>query len=430
MVTTLNLRKARTSAVPKQEAKLGRAIRNASGPRKLRDAQRRYLHSPAAWARATDEAMHEVARRRRQTRKGGRPYHLPREWRDVTRDAILRSIRPWAPCDEPVRLFDIPKGSGMDSRLITAFGPRNYARQRLVLNCLRHRGQLHPDQFGVPGRDRHKAILRAKDNHDSGFTHVVHLDIVQAYPSFDVEALTSWLSLPKETAAVFNPGRLSIAAPNGETGCFSLCDGSMDLDPASPAGKADEALLDAFGEEWVEARSGLSQGSGASAGALELVLADALRSLAGHLAGVRLVALGDDVLIQGRSETEARAASVSLRETLASHPVGPFHVHQHFGGTAPDPRVRFLGYDLFVEDGALVPAMGERATNKLRQARHGAYQIMRQGHLPPDNRRAHVERVAELHRATVAQFPAWAGRHLFLMDKLGALRVRAAWAGL
>ena len=416
----------------KLEKKRGRQIANAGTFRRLREAQFRYLNCPSAKARAADEAMHMVAERRRRKRHHGAPYRIPRAWAQVTRDEILAALDLRATCDEAVSFFRVPKGPGCDTRLIVAFGPRNHARQRLVMNCLRHRGQLHPDHYGVPGRDRHAAIRRVVTNFHEGFTHVVHLDIVQAYPSFSVPALLRWAALPKEAASVFDPGCLTIAIPGeGEGSCSfsSLSDGDFGPGPDSPEGRADDALLDVHGADWSEARSGLSQGSSASAAACELVLADTLRA-AGQMASVRFVALGDDVLVQARSQEEARAASLSLREHLASHPVGPFHVQTFFGGTPPDPLCRFLGYTMHVEGGALVPVMGERAAGKLRSARQHAYSIIMAKHLPPANRRAHVERVAELHRATTAQFPAWAGGQAFLAEKIGRLRARAVRAGL
>ena len=98
---------------------------------------------------------------------------------------------------EPVIVRKIPKLSGFGTRIINDFGPVARASQRMVVKLLRMTYQSQGFQYhqlGSPQKIQWAMNLIKKE----GYTHVQEVDIINYYPSFNLQELIARLPLPKE----------------------------------------------------------------------------------------------------------------------------------------------------------------------------------------------------------------------------------------
>jgi hypothetical protein len=291
---------------------------HTAGKKKL---QRRltvqYQQSRDAQVLALLEACHALRPSRRPSRK--------------RLASIAEVLNPWQPSDEPVRVNIKPKPNG-DHRVVMDFGIRQRARQYLVASVLKAVADLHPDQYltrgGVPAAiDRVTALLH------EGYRWTFDIDIKNCYPSFTGTNLEQFIPVQKEVIAnVIMATHLTVTPDHSLLYHFGPGIAGED-DPGDPV---------AFKEALSNARRGIPQGSAVASIAVEMLLAEPLKSLGGE---ARVVCYADNMLVMAKSEEDAVSITKVLWSALLAHPAG--HLKPKLISlSTPGQPFEFLGHQI------------------------------------------------------------------------------------
>ncbi len=118
---------------------------------------------------------------------------------------------------EPVVVRETRKQSGPGVRIINDFGPVARAAQRMVVKLLRITYQPQDFQYhqlGTPQKIKRAMGLIEKE----GYSHITELDIINYYPSFNLQELIAKLPLPKEAVEqIVVAKNAEWVTPNGNT---------------------------------------------------------------------------------------------------------------------------------------------------------------------------------------------------------------------
>lgn len=284
-------------------------------------AARRYLQSFDARLVATVRAY-------RKMRKEQRPPAA-----EIS--SIAQALNLWEVCDENVYVYLKPKPHDPhDFRTIMAFGIRHRARQYLIGATLSARAELAPNQFFSRG-GTHTAIRTASEAMKNGYRYATEIDISKCFDSFEPQAVTQLLPLPKEIT------QLTVLSHT-----YSLKAYPYDVHLADDFETSDDLRerLEYLGVQW-----GIPQGSAISSFVAEMLLAPAIAQLPD--CGVA-VAYADNVLLLAKSHDEMVTMTKSLQCALAAHPAGPL-LPNPLKRYRPGDAVKFLGHQIAVESGTV-----------------------------------------------------------------------------
>ncbi|MCA1492009.1 hypothetical protein I6F11_13860 [Ensifer sp. NBAIM29] len=220
---------------------------------------------------------------------------------------------------EPVGYYRTPATAMQRARTITVYGPRNKARQKMVLAVLKAIHQSRHDQYTISGGVP-KALQALEQDFRDGYTYAVERDISRFYQRVRLEGLASILRpLPR--------GVVEHVIWDGRS------DDQTDIDELS-TGVSDDGLLPL---------RGLPQGSACSPIAAEMVVANLLAGMSHDL---RYRAYADNVIILGRTYDAVAAASEQLEDLATASIAGPLRLKPagEIFNLGSD-HFRFLGYD-------------------------------------------------------------------------------------
>jgi hypothetical protein len=215
-------------------------------------------------------------------------------------------------------------------RVIMNFGIQQRARQYLLASVLKVVADLYPDQYltrgGVPAAiDRVTSLLK------EGYTWTIEIDITNCYPSFTGTHLEKYI--PVKTDVIANA---ILATHLNVTPGHSL---HYHFGPGS-AGEDDPGDPVEFSKVLSDARQGIPQGSAVASIAVEMLLAEPLKSLPGD---ARVVCYADNMLVMAKSEENAVSIAKALWSALEAHPVG--HLKPKLKGySSPGQPFDFLGH--------------------------------------------------------------------------------------
>jgi hypothetical protein len=245
--------------------------------------------------------------------------------------AIASSINVWQPSDEPV-VVNMKIKPNCDYRLVMDFGIDQRARQYLVASVLKMVADLHPDQYltrgGVPAAiDRVAALLL------EGYRWTFEIDLENCYPSFTGTNLEKYIPVKKEVIAnVILAAHLTVTPGDALHDLFGPGNVGED-DPGNPV-ELSTALSNA--------RRGIPQGSAVASIAVEMLLAEPLKSLPGE---ARVVCYADNMLVMAKSEENAVSITKALLDALLAHPAG--HLKPKLKSPSiPGQPFDFLGHQI------------------------------------------------------------------------------------
>lgn len=276
-----------------------------------------YLQSMDARVVAVDEAYRALKPSRRPGKK--------------QLAAIASSINVWQPSDEPVVVNMKLKPNG-DPRFVMDFGIQQRARQYLVASVLKAVADLHPDQYltrgGVPAAVDRVAALQLE-----GYRWTRESDLENCYPSFTGTNLEKYIPVPKEVIAnVIMATHLNVTP--GHALLYHFGPGNVgEDDPGNPV-ELSTALSNA--------RRGIPQGSAVASIAVEMLLAEPLKTLPGES---RVVCYADNMLVMEKNEEDAVTITKALSDALVAHPAG--HLKPKLKGkSTPGQSFDFLGHQI------------------------------------------------------------------------------------
>lgn len=302
---------------------------------------------------------------------------------------IAATLNAWEGTDEQVMVRAERKASG-GYRPIMAFGLRNRALQELVKGALKASAQLHPDQHVLQGGRKAAVAVITKAIND-GFKFVVKTDIKDCFLSFEGDKVSKRLPVPSTvTNSVLVSRELNLVHTHSRTTPTRL-------------GFA------------IRSRRGIPQGSTVSSLVAEVLLSDIPATIP---SSARVVMYADDLLVFGRTKTEARTIAKALCAALERHSAGSLNPK-----ICETKRVcdcfDFLGYRFSRQYGK---AKIEPAQASLAKFRRNCYERLLDGALDGSG----FEPVRRYIRSWVPQCAAWEDRHLFGEIALAEMRREAA----
>jgi Reverse transcriptase (RNA-dependent DNA polymerase) len=276
-----------------------------------------YLRSMDARVVAVDEAYHALKPARRPAKK--------------MLMSIAEAIRPYQSSDEPVIVNMKTKPNG-SYRLVMDFDIQQRARQYLVASVLKRVADLHPDQYatrgGVPAAiDRVATLLM------EGYEWTTETDIENCFPSFTGTSHEQFIPVKKQVIAnVILAIHLNVTP--GDSLLYQFGPGSAgNGDPGDPV-----ALADALSN----ARQGIPQGSAVAPIAVEMFLAEPLKSLPTN---ARVVCYADNMFVMAKTKEDAASTTSALWSALQGHPVGHLKPKQK-SQSIPGQPFEFLGHQI------------------------------------------------------------------------------------
>jgi hypothetical protein len=245
--------------------------------------------------------------------------------------SISLTINPWQASDEPVIVNMKTKANGR-YRLVMDFGIRQRARQYLVASVLETIADLHPDQYLTRGGAA-AAIDRAVGLLKEEYGSTREIDIANCFPSFTGTNLEQFIPVQKEVIAnVIMASHLNVTPGHSLLYHFGPGIAGED-DPGDPV---------AFSKALSDARRGIPQGSAVASIAVEMLLAEPLKSLPGE---ARVVCYADNMLVMAKSEEDAVSITKALCSALLAHPAG--HLKPKVKSlSTPGQPFEFLGHQI------------------------------------------------------------------------------------
>jgi hypothetical protein len=121
-----------------------------------------------------------------------------------------------------------------------------------------------------------------------------------------------------------------------------------------------------------------------------------------------------------KSPDELVALEDELRKLARTHHVGPLSIKERRPNEI-DGSFDFLGYHLTEVDGTLVPGLGPKSEERLKNLRRQAYRLLHSG-MPSKMKVKKVGRLLEQHENITNGLPLWRGRKAFHEIKTEKLR--------
>jgi hypothetical protein len=258
-------------------------------------------------------------------------YALPPSRRPSKKQlaSIAETLKPCQKSDEPV-IVNVKQKPNGNYRLVMDFGVRQRARQYLVASVLKAVADLHPNQYATRGtpaaNDRVVAFLH------EGYGHTCEIDIENCFPSFTGN-IDEFLPVMKQvTTNVILADHLNVVT--GTSLLHHFGPGSAGEDnPGDPV---------AFSKVLSDARRGIPQGSAVASIAVEMLLAEPLKSLPSE---AKFVCYADNILIMARTAEDAVSRTSALWSALETHPVG--HLKPKLKSQSiPGQSFVFLGHEI------------------------------------------------------------------------------------